>query len=339
MSNSRIDVSQVVIIVLNYCGVSDTIHCLKSLYKLDCKPLSIIVVDNNSPDDSASIIQQAWPEATSVTEETALSLQQLPDALFFQLKVNNGYASGNNAAIKLALVDTRCKAVWILNNDTEVSSASLSALCERMSANPKIGIVGATILSMYDRDKVFCVAGGSIFPPLGITKACHGDIHLHEADKLQPECVEQELDDIIGCSMLIRNEVFSIAGLFDENYFLYGEETEFCIRVKKAGFIFSWAPGAMVWHKEGASTGAQTALGSKKFSRPKWVEYLSLRNRAYTIKKHYPYYIVTLAFSYILVALRRVLRGQSDRIGLVFHALVDGIVEKMGKPKFFGIPS
>ena len=102
--------------------------------------------------------------------------------------------------------------------------------------------------------------------------------------------------------------------------------------MRKAGFNFAWAPDSIVYHKEGGSTGAESAAEGRKFSRPVWVDYLGLRNRVYMMRKHYPWALPLVLLSYLGVMLNRVRRGQADRIPLVCRAAWDGLRGRMGKP-------
>ncbi len=93
-----------------------------------------------------------------------------------------------------------------------------------------------------------------------------------------------------------------------------------------------WAPDSIVYHKEGGSTGAESAGGGRAFNRPAWVDYLSLRNRMYMMRKHYPWALPVVAASYLGVMLNRIKRGQANRIPLIFRAAWDGLRGHMGKP-------
>lgn len=332
----------VAVLVLNYRGSIDTLDCLRCLNTLESPPRSVIVIDNNSNDGSVEIILRKWSDFASpvlCTSDASNFTKCLATAIILPLTTNGGYSAGNNAGIRMAFADPGCKAVWILNNDTEPQPGSLKALCERLNTVPKSGIAGSTVVYAHDKTLVQCAGGGKFNHWLGTTSASCGRMRLEQVLVLDPTLVETRLDDIIGASMLIRRELVDSIGSFAEEFFLYTEETEYCIRARKAGYTFAWAADSIVFHREGASTGAQTAIGNRVFTRPAWVDYLSLRNRVWLMRLHYPWALPVVALSYLGVAINRLRRGQADRIILVCKAFWHGLCGKMGKPRADIYPS
>ena len=131
---------------------------------------------------------------------------------------------------------------------------------------------------------------------------------------------------------MIRSNVLQAEVFLPEEYFLYYEDTDFGLSCAQQGYSLGWAPDSIVYHKEGGSTGAESAGGGRAFNRPAWVDYLSLRNRMYMMRKHYPWALPVVAASYLGVMLNRIKRGQANRIPLIFRAAWDGLRGHMGKP-------
>jgi GT2 family glycosyltransferase len=331
--------SDAAVIILNYRNAPDTLVCLRALAAMPLQAQRIIVVDNYSTDDSLERILEGWSIfASPVLLRGKKDVPPLlpPDArhIVLALPTNGGFSAGNNAGIRLALQSPDCMAVWLLNSDTEPEPDALDALCVRMALASSPGIVGSTLMYAHDKNTVQTLAGGRLNTFMGTTRSFGGGEKLQDALRLwSHERVEQKLDDIIGASMLIRREALEQAGYLDEAFFLYGEETEFCIRVRKAGFFLAWAPGSIVYHKEGGSTGAISAAGGRVVVRPRWVDYLSLRNRMYMMRKHYPWGLFPVLLGYLGVMLNRIRRGQADRLFLVCRAVWDGLRGRMGKPE------
>lgn len=314
VTDSGIRPSEVVVVVLNYCGADYSIDCINSLQKMVERPLDIIVVDNNSPDDSVQRMQAAL---------SGVTLLLSPD--------NNGYAAGNNIGIRHALANRHCKAVWILNNDTEVAQTSLDELCACLNADSRVGIAGATLCSMHDRKHVQCCGGLTLNPLLGTTAFWGSG---SSAKDVTPKQASTDLDFISGACLLVRREVFERVGLLPEEYFMYYEDADFGLAARRVGFRLAWAENAVVWHREGGSTGASDTERGRE-ARPVWVDYLELRNRIWLARK-YDWRIVPLVcVSYVFVILRRMLRGQAKRTTLVLRALWAGLSGKMGKPERF----
>ena len=337
---SRPQPSGVAVILLNYRNAPDTLACLRALAAMPVQPRRIMVVDNNSADGSLERILEGWSAFAApvlLRENEAAPPPPGGRHIALALTVNGGFSAGNNAGLRLALRDQDCAAVWLLNNDTEPEPGALEALCKRMAAVNSPGLVGSTLIYAHDKKTVQILAGSRLNTFWGITRSFGGGEKLENALRLwPPRRVEQKLSDIIGASMLIRREVLECVGGLDEAFFLYGEETEFCIRVRKAGFSLAWAPDSIVYHKEGGTSGAESAAGGRPFKRPEWVDYLSLRNRVYMMRKHYPLALPLVLLSYLGVMFNRIRRGQADRLPLVCRAAWDGLRGRMGKPESLG---
>lgn len=331
-------VAQCAVILLNYGNAPDTVACLRALADMPAGPGRVIVVDNHSPDDSVARIMRQWGAFASpalVREADIDEAFPAPGArhLLLARSVNDGFSAGNNAGIRLALRDEGCRAVWLLNTDTLPEPGALAALCRRMSEASAPGIVGSTLVYAHDRNAVQTLGGDRLHHLLGTTSALGNGQELARALRLWPrERVERQLDAVTGASMLIHCAVLKKAGGLDEAFFLYCEDMEFCLRARTAGFRCAWAPDSVVYHKEGGTTGAESAADGRGFRRPAWVDYLGLRNRMYLMRKRYPWALPLVALSYLGVMLNRVRRGQAQRIPLVCRAAWDGLRGRMGRP-------
>ena len=320
----------VAVILLNYNGAQDTIACLHSLYSLETLPGAIIVVDNASVDDSVTRIMSAWRQWSTprlVHAQNPGEKEEPAKAVLLQLDENNGYASGNNAGIRLAKSLTSCTAYWILNNDTEPDRYALNTLCARYNQAKSLALVGSTLVFSYDEETIQCAGGGKLVPYLGLTGHLHQGEKIKDLDTINIDETEKELGYITGASLLLHEEALRRIGMIREDFFLYLEDTDFSIRARKAGIPLLWARDSIVFHKEGGTTGAASA-NNAYFQRPLWVDYLMLRNRARLVRDHYPLGIPLLCASYLAVAFKRLLRKQPDRVPLVFKALWHGLAAR-----------
>lgn len=325
------------VILLNYRNAPDTIACLRALAVMPVQPGKIIVVDNSSPDDSVKRIMAAWQTlATPVLLQEKLTHASLlpTDATYILLarSANDGFSAGNNAGIRLALQDSTCEAVWLLNNDAEPDPDALKKLCERLNQKPEAGMAGSTLVYTHDKQTVQCAGGASCSPWTGITRFLLTGEPLSVVRTADPSHVETKLSYIVGASVLIRSNVLQAVNFLPEEYFLYYEDTDFGISCAKQGYSFAWAPDSIVYHKEGSSTGAKSAAENRALNRPDWVDYLALRNRMYMMRKLYPWALPLVLLSYSGVMLNRIRRGQTNRIPLVCRAAWDGLRGHMGKP-------
>ena len=167
--------NEVSIVVLNWNGWKDTIECLESVFRLDYVGFRVIVCDNASSDGSMEKIKR-WAKGELVAESPNPELSRLisppvpkpirfievlPDQMGYtaasssaqlvliQTGANLGFAGGNNVGLRYALRDPNCQFFWILNNDTVVEPASLSAMVQLMQAQPAVGLCGSLALSYY----------------------------------------------------------------------------------------------------------------------------------------------------------------------------------------------
>ena len=232
---------KIAVVVLNYNGLLETKSCLDSLRRIKKSnfEVEIIIVDNNSSDGS----QITLPKEKGIK--------------FMQNENNLGFSGGNNRGIKYAL-EKNVDYVLILNNDTVVDENFLVNLVINKNADissPKIYFEKGF---EFHKDrytekqlgKVIWYAGGNI----DLQNIIGKHIGVDEVDKGQFS-KSREVDFATGACMLVKREVFEKIGYFDEKYFLYLEDMDFCVRAKKAGFKILFEPKAVVWHKNAASIG------------------------------------------------------------------------------------
>lgn len=241
----------VVIIILNWNGLDDTLDCIESLRQLDYKCCEIVVVDNGSTDGSVPTLRQRFPEVGLI-----------------EMNENLGYTGGNNVGLRYALARGADYAL-LLNNDTEVAPDFLRRLVEAAESDPIIGMAGATIY-YHERPDVIWSAGGAIDWHRGSTRM----IGLNERDEGQFGTEPRAVDFITGCAMLVRRTLMEQVGLLDERFFAYYEETEWCARATRAGYRIVHVPLARMWHKISPSAQADSPF----------VHYYMTRNRLLFLK-------------------------------------------------------
>lgn len=215
---------QVACIVLNWNGWQDTLDCLDALKQCAYPRLTVIVVDNGSTDDSVPRIRAAHP-----------------DILLLESRKNLGFAGGNNIGIRHALAHGT-DYVWLLNNDTKPAADALSALMAKVLTDKGIGAIASICYFADAPSTVQAWAGARVNLWIGYgrnTTEPHTDDWFHSLN---------------GTSMLIARAAIEDAGLLDEGFFLYWEDTEFCLRLRKKGWRIAAAPDSRVLHKVSAST-------------------------------------------------------------------------------------
>lgn len=289
----------VLIVIVNYRTGELVVNCLESLKSILNPYVNVIVVDNCSGDNSAKLIS-SWTENN-------------PNAYFLGSETNSGFSAGNNLAIEYAKKQgINPDFYWLLNPDTLAHENTLLELVNFMEENPRVGITGSRLEGADGVAQCSAFRFHSIFSELdnglklGIISRLLHKWQVALPSSPQPMCV----DWISGASMLIRKEVFDDIGLFDEGYFLYFEETDFCLQAKKAGWTCWHIPASRVTHFPGSSTGITNHTQKR---RPRyWFE----SRKRYFLKNHGRFYLfftnLVWALAFSLFRIRQKIQNKPD---------------------------
>lgn len=297
---------RLMVVILNYKTADLTIGCLESLVgEVQAAPdMQVVVVDNNSQDGSAEQIQAAIDAQGWKSWATLMPLDR-----------NDGYASGNNAAIRPALSSAQPPQYFlILNPDTVVRAGAVQALVDFMDQHPQVGIAGSRLedpdgtpqCSAFRFPSILGELEGSI--RLGIVS------NLLSRWKVAPPVPETtcQTDWVAGASMIVRREVFETAGLMDEKYFLYFEEVDFCIAAHRAGWDCWYVPTSRVVHYVGQSSGVTDTKRKPKRRPAYWFD----SRRRFFIKNYGWLYAIATelvwATGFALWRLRRAIQQKPD---------------------------
>ena len=211
-------------VVLNHKDVHDTLRCLESIGRLKYRALTTVVVDNDS-----GAGEVAWLRSAGAT--------------VLESGGNLGYAGGNNVGIRAAL-EGGAGAVWLLNPDARPHPRSLKRLMKALRRHDDIGIVGGRILESASTQPRVQSEGGRIDWERGGRSEL---INRHATPERRTSL--QDVDFVPGAAMLVRREVFEQVGLLPEDFFMYFEETEFCVRATRAGWRVVVDPSAEIEHR------------------------------------------------------------------------------------------
>ncbi|MBN1483916.1 MAG: glycosyltransferase family 2 protein [Chloroflexia bacterium] len=223
----------VAMIVLTWNQRDLTLDCLASLDEMNYPTdrLQVIVVDNGSTDGTARGIRERYPQV-KVLENGE----------------NLGFAEGNNVGIRSA-IQQGVDYVMLLNNDTVVDANMLNYLIEAGEMFPSAGIVAPKIYYYDDPKRIWC-AGASIDWRTGRITRLQAD-ELDTPDAVEPDRV----DFASGCAICVKREVIEQTGLLDARFFIYYEETDWCVRANRSGWETLYVPKAHLWHKVSAAMG------------------------------------------------------------------------------------
>ena len=228
-------------VLLNYNGCRDTINCINSIRKNDDSSINIIVVDNNSSDNSQE------------------ELSKINNITFVESGENGGFAKGNNIGIRYAL-DRGAQYVLLLNNDTEIEKDAITKMMRTLEGNSQLAAVGSRIM-YYDNPTIINYLGGKYNWIKGITE------HQNYKKTFKKEEYEDFFytDFITGCSIMIKREVLEKIGLLPEDYFMYFEDADYCLRIKEHGYKLGVCTNSTIYHKVSSSSGGEDSPFSIKW--------------------------------------------------------------------------
>ena len=230
------------IITINYNGQKDTCELIGTL-PLEDKSIEVIVIDNASAQDEATIIKERFPQVKVIRS-----------------KENLGFAGGNNLGIKAA----QGKYLFFLNNDILLKPqvSDFRPLIARLKSSPKIGIVCPKIKFSWGNQLIQFASYTPLSPITMRNKAIGcGEVDHGQFDTPHPTPYAH------GAAMMIKREVIEKAGLMPECYFLYYEELDWSMMIRHAGYEIWYEPTCTVFHKESQTTGQNSPLRTYYITR------------------------------------------------------------------------
>ena len=244
---------RIAVVIVNYRTAQLVQDCLRSLWALPAggATLDITVVDNCSGDGSFAQLR-AFVRA----ESGPWPVQLVASA------VNGGFAHGNNIALRKCMGQAGRAApdlVWLLNPDTCVRGDDLRPLLAFLAKNPRAGIVGNRILDTEGRAQCSSFRRHTWLSELdsALSMGFMTALLRKHVVALPPPAQATRVDWVSGASMFIRAEVLARIGLLDDGYFMYFEETDYCLAAQAAGFEVWYCPDLDVVHLEGAASGVR----------------------------------------------------------------------------------
>ena len=198
---------------------------LDSIRKLDYSNKEVLVVDNGSTDASLNTISN-----------------EFPDFRLLKNSENLGFSAGMNIGIK----ESRGDLILLYNNDAIAHPASLSKMVETILSKNKIGMVGGLILYNKPNDVIWS-CGGKLDLVTGTIWSDGLGQKIFAKKPLQKNLVA-DVDYLSGCVLLIRKEVIQKIGLLDDAYLIGGQDLDWCLRARRAGFECVLNPSAIIWH-------------------------------------------------------------------------------------------
>lgn len=328
---------KIYIVLLNYNGWRDTQECLENILKLDYPNYQIIVVDNDSPNQSMGhLLAWAKGEEEAAVDNIALANLSTPHSVkpvdfilydkaaaltggdkelerkfnnspivFIQAGENKGFSAGNNIGIEYVSKKGDAGYIWLLNTDTVVESSALTESVKKIQyykqQKKKVGIIGSKLM-YYHTPELIQGIGGKYNKWFATTS----HIGAFEKDRGQydNEDTVEYIDYPIGASMFVSIDYIKDIGLMCEDYFLYYEELDWVLRGKRKGWEIGYCWKAKIYHKEGGSIGS-SSIGVQKSDL---ADYYALRNRVLFTRKFFKKYLFIVKLGFFVVIVNRLKR-------------------------------
>lgn len=279
------------IITVNYNGLEDTCALIDSIPFND--DMEVIVVDNGSIENEASIISQYYPHVKTIRSDK-----------------NLGFAGGNNIGIR----EAKGKHLFLVNNDTFFKDFDIQPLIDRLESLPTIGMVCPKIRFAWGNNPIQFAGYTSLSKVTVRNQAIgYGEEDNGQYDSPHPTPY------VHGAAILVKREAIDKVGLIPENYFLYYEELDWSMMFSQAGYEIWYEPACTIYHKESQSTGQNSPLRT----------YYITRNRLLLVKRNWHGLTKYLSYIYIigLVSARDILsskiKGHQDHVKAIYRALCD----------------
>jgi GT2 family glycosyltransferase len=245
-----------VVAVVNWNGRRHLADCLGSLLANGYDPLRLVLVDNGSGDDSVAFVRDAFPQ-----------VDVMP------LTANLRWAGGNNVVIRMLRQEgVGDRHLLLLNNDTIVPPGQLESLVRRIASDPHAWAGTPRICYANDPSRVW-YDGGRVGAVTGWIS--HAGIR-RRLDRLDPR--PRFVDYGTGCALLLTPHALEEVGDLDERYYFYGEDVDYCLRLRAAGGRILHVPQALVLHKVSAALGGDSPRKA----------YLRSRSHVMLLRQHWP---------------------------------------------------
>ena len=304
----------VAVVIVGYRNPGDIVQCLAALAASTYSDFAVVICENGGPtayDTLARAIPPALPGGQTVRA--------------FAAPRNLGYAGGVNAAMAAA---AHADLWWVLNPDTQAQSGAMAALVARMAAGD-CDAAGGTLLRADGSVQSW---GGRWRPWLARAVS----IGFGQSAAVCPAAsvIEARQNYLSGASMMVGRRFLATVGPMREDYFLYCEEVEWCLRAGAAGLTLGFAPDATVVHDHGATTGSGAAVRDQ----PRLPIYLGERNKMLLTRDRFPARLpVAAAAALAILIVRYGRRGAWRQAGHGIAGWWAGLRDRRGVPGWWGL--
>ncbi len=252
------------IVIVNYNTADLLRDCLRSLYASVGLTFRVIVVDNCSPDHSAQVVREEFPQAQLIVASE-----------------NRGYAHANNLGLRTFLggAESPPRYLLLLNADTLLPPDALARMVTFLDEHPDAGVAGPKLVRPDGSLDLACRRSFPdmatlIYRRMGLHKLFphHPRFARYNLTFLDPN-ETTEVDSVVGAFMMVRTAALDKVGLLDESFFMYGEDLDWAFRIKQAGWKVYYYPAVEVLHYKGESSKQRVFKTTYEFYRAMYIFY------------------------------------------------------------------
>ena len=304
---------KVYILILNYKRWQDVIECLDSVFRSEYKNFSVIVVDNDSQNNSLQYLKD-WANGDTILKrkiekpitykyfhskeiDASTDFNSSIQLFFIQNEANVGFAAGNNLVLQFLL--KKDAYIWLLNPDMVVKEDTLYELVGFVAQQPFMSITGSIVKSFLHQDELILIGGARI------------NYNSATVSFIKKENEIPRMDFVYGGSLFAHAKHFNEIGLLPEDYFLFWEEADWCYQAKKKGYKLLVCKTAICYDKVSTSIG-------KGFL----ADYYYTRNGLLFLAKYKKDKIATAIVFAILRFIERIITGKWRKAGGVFKGIL-----------------
>jgi GT2 family glycosyltransferase len=291
----------VCVIITVWNQVHNTVECLETVTAQDYEPISIVVVNNGSTDDTVEQVSTRFPQVKLIN-----------------LSENLGPTGGYNQGFRYAL-EQGFELIFLLNNDTLLAPNCVSELVLEAQSAPDIGLVMPKIYYAGEPNRIWNAGGWD--NPWNLEVARPATDQIDEGQWNEP----MDIDDAPFCAVLLKRPLMETIDLPDESFFLYYEDRDFSVRARQAGFRLRLAPAAHMWHKVSASSGGSDSPSERYWMARSGVRFFKKNN---DMRARWFIVIPWRAASALRTTFRLLRRGRFDSIKAYWLGLWHGVRDK-----------
>lgn len=296
---------KVAIVICNYNGGKDTVNCIKSLMNSDFDNFDIVVVDNASEDGSVDLLRENFSD----------------DVYIIRNEENRGGSGGFGRGMRYA-ADEGYEYTMLLDNDAIVDIDTVGMLYDYSMAHPNVGAVGAKIMMLDDKERIFDFAKRMNWDNFCDVSEWVGKIDSPETENAF------ECDYVAATAAMLRTATFVEVGGMDEEHFIYHDDIDLCQRIRMAGYKVVCLGTTKAWHRSNLN----------KVPINTFAGYYLTRNRYHFFAKYLPVerleefsdYVINQVFPYIYGSHKS---GREDMFFTYKYILEDFMNDVRGKAR------